>query len=206
MDLPVYLYVLVPVLALAGWYVARRARVWYAWWIAGRERLPVVDERGEVTGEASRRRCHGGARLLHPVVHLHVPGPRGEVLLQRRGMHKKLLPGRWDSAVGGHVSAGERVEEALKRESLEEMGITHLKVRFLGSYIWEGARERELVYAFLCVDHDEVRANPGEVLETRYWSCTAIENPANASLFTPNFLHEYALFLRPVLHAHPPVA
>jgi NADH pyrophosphatase NudC (nudix superfamily) len=119
-------------------------------------------------------------------------------------MHKKLLPGRWDSAVGGHVAAGESIEEALKRESHEELGITQLRVRFLGSYVWERARERELVYAFLCVAHDEVHANPDEVLETRFWSRAAIDDPGNASLFTPNFLHEYALFLRPALHANTP--
>ncbi|MDR2413759.1 MAG: NUDIX domain-containing protein [Odoribacteraceae bacterium] len=174
--------------ALVAWALRARRR--------GREWLPVVNKKGEVIGKATRRRCHDGSRLLHPVVHLHVVAPSGEILLQKRGKRKALLPGKWDAAVGGHVSAGEPVEAALKRESLEELGITRLTARFLGSYIWETDRERELVHAFLCTGRDEIRANTGEVEEARFWSRTAIEEPANAALFTPNFLHEYALFLK----------
>ncbi|MDR2131602.1 MAG: NUDIX domain-containing protein [Odoribacteraceae bacterium] len=160
------------------------------------EWLPVVNEQGEVQGKATRCRCHSGARLLHPVVHLHITNPQGDILLQKRGKHKHLLPGKWDTAVGGHVNAGESIENALKRESLEELGISRLKARFLGCYTWEGERERELVYAFLCTAHDEIRVPTEEVEETRFWSRPDIETRANATRFTPNFLHEYALLLK----------
>ena len=160
------------------------------------EWLPVVDERGRTVGKATRRRCHGRSRLLHPVVHLHILGPQGEVYLQKRSKQKRLLPGKWDTAVGGHVSAGESIEDALKRESLEELGLTRLTARFLGSYLWENPRERELVYTFLCTSRDEIRVNPDEIEEARFWSRAEIETPDNAALFTPNFLHEYALFLK----------
>jgi isopentenyldiphosphate isomerase len=160
------------------------------------EWLPIVDGKGRTIGKATRRRCHGGSRLLHPVVHLHVTGPSGEIYLQKRGKNKALLPGKWDTAVGGHVSAGESIEEALKRESLEELGITRLTARFLGSYLWENARERELVFTFLCTGRDEIRVNTSEIEEARYWTRDSIEAPGNATLFTPNFLHEYASFLR----------
>ncbi len=36
------------------------------------EMFPVVDEQGNILGAATRGECHGGSRLLHPVVHLHV--------------------------------------------------------------------------------------------------------------------------------------
>jgi isopentenyldiphosphate isomerase len=184
-------------LLMGLFFLALLARGWLLFRAAGREEwLPVVNEKGEVTGKATRRQCHSGARLLHPVVHLHVVDPRGDIFLQQRGMNKELLPGKWDTAVGGHVDSGESIEEALKRETLEELGITRFKARFLGSYVWESTRERELVFSFLCTARDDIRPNPAEIADSRFWPRPAIEDPANAPLFTPNFLHEYALFLQ----------
>jgi hypothetical protein len=45
------------------------------------EEFPVVDEEGRVVGKATRGECHGGLRLLHPVVHLHVFNSQGELYL-----------------------------------------------------------------------------------------------------------------------------
>ncbi|MFI3240350.1 MAG: NTP pyrophosphohydrolase, partial [Bacteroidales bacterium] len=33
------------------------------------ELLPLVTEQGEIIGAATRRECHSGSMLLHPVVH-----------------------------------------------------------------------------------------------------------------------------------------
>ena len=46
------------------------------------EEFPVVNERGEVIGKASRRECHSGSKLLHPVVHLHVFDAAGNLFFQ----------------------------------------------------------------------------------------------------------------------------
>ena len=88
------------------------------------EWLPIVDEKGEVTGQAPRSICHSGSKLLHPVVHLHITNDRHELFLQKRSMKKDLLPGMWDTAVGGHIGVNEKVEDALKREASEEASRT----------------------------------------------------------------------------------
>ncbi|MBQ5486639.1 MAG: NUDIX domain-containing protein, partial [Bacteroidales bacterium] len=75
--------------------------------------VPVVEESGLVIGQASRETVHGGSMLLHPVVHLHVVNRDGELFIQKRSMKKKQFPGMWDTAVGGHVDYGERLETAL---------------------------------------------------------------------------------------------
>ena len=72
----------------------------------------MVDEAGNVMGAATRAQCHGGGMLLHPVVHLHLFNSRGELYLQRRPVWKDIQPGRWDTAVGGHVDYGETVDDA----------------------------------------------------------------------------------------------
>lgn len=45
--------------------------------------------------------------LLHPVVH-HLFNFRGELYLQKRPEWKDIQPGRWDTAVGGHVITARR--------------------------------------------------------------------------------------------------
>ena len=83
------------------------------------EVFPVVDEAGNVIGKATRGECHSGSKLLHPVVHLHVFDAEGRLFLQHRPEWKDIQPGKWDTAVGGHVDFGENVGIALKREARE---------------------------------------------------------------------------------------
>ena len=77
------------------------------------EMFPVVDEQGNITGTATRGECHSGSKLLHPVVHLHIFNTRGELYLQKRPEWKDIQPGKWDTAVGGHIDLGESVEIGL---------------------------------------------------------------------------------------------
>lgn len=107
--------------------------------------FPIVDEEGNITGAATRGECHNGSKLLHPVVHLHVFSSKGDLYLQKRPEWKDIQPGKWDTAVGGHVDLGESVDIALKREVREELGITDFIPEHLTSYVFESARERELV-------------------------------------------------------------
>ena len=80
-----------------------------------KEIFPVVDECGNVVGKATRGECHGGSMLLHPVVHLHLFDSEGRIYLQQRPLWKDIQPGKWDTAVGGHVDYGENVEDALAK-------------------------------------------------------------------------------------------
>ena len=85
------------------------------------EKFPLVDEEGRVIGSATRGECHNGSRLLHPVVHLHVFNSAGDIYLQKRPEWKDIQPGKWDTAVGGHMDYGETPEQALRREVSEEL-------------------------------------------------------------------------------------
>ena len=84
-----------------------------------KEMFPIVDEEGNITGAATRGKCHNGSKLLHPVVHLHVFNSQGELFLQKRPEWKDIQPGKWDTSVGGHIDLGESVEMALRREARE---------------------------------------------------------------------------------------
>lgn len=150
------------------------------------ERFPVVDETGRVIGSATRGECHGGSMLLHPVVHLHLFNSRGELYLQRRPLWKDIQPGRWDTAVGGHVDLGETVADALRREVREELGVTGFEPELVTVYPFRSERERELVHVFRTCYDGPVR--PSDELDGgRFWSVGEIRENLGKGIFTPNF-------------------
>ena len=155
------------------------------------ELFPVVDECGNVIGKATRGECHGGSKLLHPVVHLHVFDAEGRLFLQHRPEWKDIQPGKWDTAVGGHVDFGENVATALKREAHEELGLVDFTPEYLKSYVFESDRERELVNSFKTVV-DPLTVKPSDELDGgRWW--TAEELSENSDELTPNLRHELKL-------------
>ena len=150
------------------------------------EMFPLVDDEGNIVGAASRGECHNGSKLLHPVVHLHLFNSRGELYLQRRPLWKDIQPGKWDTAVGGHVDLGESVEMALRREVREELGITDFTPEVLTHYVFESATEREGVFVHSTAYAGAV--SPSEELDGgRFWSLDEIRQQLGSGLFTPNF-------------------
>jgi isopentenyldiphosphate isomerase len=157
------------------------------------EMFPVVDEDGNEISRASRTVCHDGkSMLLHPVVHLHLFNEKGDLFMQKRALTKDLLPGKWDTSVGGHVSPGETPETALKREAVEELGLKKFNFKFIKKYIWKSARERELVYSFTGTSDETPVVNPDEIDEGRFWSLYEIRNNIGKGTFTPNFEKEFS--------------
>ena len=149
------------------------------------ELFPIGDAEVNTIGCATRGECHDGSKLLHPVVHLHLFNSAGDIYLQQRPQWKEIQPGKWDTAVGGHVDYGESVADALLREVREEIGITHFTPVFLMSYRFESERERELVYVYKCVYEGEVK--PSDELDGgRFWAISEVEHAFGKGVLTPN--------------------
>lgn len=155
-----------------------------------KELLPIVTPEGEVVGSATRGECHGGSKLLHPVVHLHVFNSAGQLYLQLRPKWKDIQPGRWDTAVGGHVDYGESVGEALRREVREELGITAFTPVALARYVFTSQRERELVNVFAATYDGPITPSP-ETDGGRFFSLDELSRLMGKGVLTPNFEGEF---------------
>ena len=155
-----------------------------------KEMLPLVDEQGNIIGAASRGECHNGSKKTHPVVHLHVFNSRGELYLQKRPHWKDIQPDKWDTAVGGHVDLGENIDMALKREAREELGITDFVPEQLIIYVFESAREKELVFVHKTI-YDGVIKPSKELAGGKFWTLQEIRNAIGKDILTPNFEQEF---------------
>lgn len=158
------------------------------------EWFPIVDEEGRVTGKAPRSVCHNGTKLLHPVVHVHIYNEKGELFLQKRAITKKIQPGKWDTAVGGHIAFGESLEEGLTREVAEEVGLEGLEYQFITKYIWESEIERELTHVFFAKQKGEIFIQKTEIDDGKFWTWKEIQKNIGKGIFTPNLENEFQRF------------
>lgn len=157
------------------------------------EYFPILNPEGEVIGKATRKECHSGSKLLHPVVHLHIFRSGGYIYLQKRTLNKDIQPGKWDTAVGGHVDYGETVETALLREAKEELGLSDIAPQKLISYIFHSEIEQEMVNVYYISVGDDFAAiyDPIEIDDARFWHFDEIEEAIGKGILTPNFEKEF---------------
>lgn len=157
------------------------------------EWFPVIEPNGMVIGRSTRQYCHSGAKPLHPVIHIHIIDRYSRIYLQKRSMNKDIQPGKWDTAVGGHVSYGESVLEAVYREASEELGLTAFNPIHLKTYEFESSIEREMVNVFAAVGSYALYPDMDEVDEGRWWEISDVDGAIGKEIFTPNFESEFAM-------------
>ena len=163
------------------------------------EWFPIVESSGLVIGRATRNYCHSGAKPLHPVIHIHIIDRFSRIYLQKRSMRKDIQPGKWDTAVGGHVSYGEGILEAVYREAFEELGFTDFNPIHLETYQFESEIECEQVNVFAAVGSYDLQPDLDEVDEGRWWELADIDANLGKGVFTPNFESEFTMIRRSLL-------
>lgn len=155
------------------------------------ELLEVVDSSGQTRGAAPRCRVHGDNQLLHRVVHVLVRDAQHRLLLQKRSMNKSVAAGKWDTSVGGHVDCGESVEQAVFRETAEELGIRPDPLEFAYQYIHSNDHESELVFTYVCRYEGQIRYNPEEIETVAFWAPEEIEAQLDRQVLSDNFKDEF---------------
>lgn len=166
---------------------------------ASGEYFPVVEPSGFVVGRSAREYCHSGAKPLHPVIHIHIVDRYGRIYLQKRSMRKEIQPGKWDTAVGGHISYGESILEAVYREASEELGFTEFNPIHIETYEFESSIEREMVSVFAAIGSYDLHPDLDEVDEGRWWDIADVDAAMGKDILTPNFESEFKMIRHSLL-------
>ena len=85
-------------------------------------------------------------------------------------------------------------EDALIREVREELGITDFTPEFMGKYVFDSKRERELVYVNRTTYNGQVRPSSEELDGGRFWTIQEIHEAIGKGVLTPNFEMEFQQF------------
>ena len=131
------------------------------------EIVDIVDEKGNILYQTSKVESHEKG-LLHKCVIAEVVNSKGDILLIKPYSYKQDA-GQYVSPVGGHVRAGEKEEDALKREVDEEIGIKHFDATFKGKAIFNrkvlGRHENHYFFVYeIHTDEEPVLGDEAEFL------------------------------------------
>lgn len=159
------------------------------------EYFDIVDDQGRVIGKALRSECHGNPDLVHRTVHVVVFHPDGRMLLQKRHEEKDIQPGKWDTAVGGHIDSGENHETAVLRELAEELGVVanFADLKFIMEDEIRNEVESENVTVFSLTHPGPFEFQQEEISEVKFWEITELRQAISSKpeIFTPNLIREF---------------
>ena len=141
-----------------------------------------------VCGEATINRPEGHAKVCPNCGHTSYPRlspavivavTRGDKLLLARSKH--FTTGLY-SVLAGFVEAGETLEECVKREIREEVGIEVKNIQYFGSQSWPFPNSYMLAFT---AEHEsgEIKIDENEIADARWFSVDEIPNiPGSLSI------------------------
>ena len=135
------------------------------------EKVILVDREDNQVGTMPKLEAHEKA-LLHRAFSVFIFNEKGELMLQRRALHKYHSPGLWTNTCCSHQRVGETNIEAGKRRLFEEMGFScELEDAFWFIYkatFDNGLTEHELDHVMIGKYNAEPKINPDEVAEYKW--------------------------------------
>lgn len=141
------------------------------------EKIDVYDKFMQKTGKIIDRYTPLENGEFRRLVHSCIFNSKGEMLMQKRNPNKRAWPGFWDMSVGGGVQAGETINDAIHRETLEELGIDidYSNARpFLTSHFSNGFDDFFVVKKDLKLN--ELNLKPDEVVDAKWASLDEIKS------------------------------
>ena len=161
------------------------------------EELILVDEQDNVVGYRSKAACHDGGGVLHRAFSLFLFDDEGQLLLQKRGVDKRLWPGYWSNSCCSHPRRGETLEVATKRRLQDELNtsanLQHVYHFCYQADFQERGAEHELCHVFLGRLTGPVQPNDKEIESIRFVSRAELnaELVDRPDVFTPWFQKEW---------------
>lgn len=151
------------------------------------EMVEEVDALGNVLRLVTRRQMRAEA-LWHRAVFIAVRSQAGDLLVHRRALTKDVWPGWWDVAVGGVVAPGETWEAAAQRELSEELGISGVVLRPLGTGAYRDGEVKLVAACFEAVTEGPFTYSDGEITETQWVASQNLRGRISQDSFLPDSL------------------
>lgn len=137
-------------------------------------KITLVDENDNVIGAGTQAEVWKTG-TYHRIVRIFILNSRGQVLLARRGLTMRSLPGRWNESAAGHVDEGEDYQAAAERETQEELGVSGVAIKEVGRFksneTDEPDKKKNRFTAVYIAHYDgEINPDSEEVAETKWIS------------------------------------
>ncbi|MDZ7291798.1 MAG: isopentenyl-diphosphate Delta-isomerase [candidate division KSB1 bacterium] len=151
------------------------------------ELVILVDQHDRQIGIEEKLKAHREGKL-HRAFSVFIFNDRGEMLIQRRALHKYHSPGLWTNACCSHPRPGESIEHAANRRLREEMGLT-CKLQKVFHFIYRvefdnGLIEHEFDYVFIGkyegTGPDELIPDSEEVADYRWLDVETLRREVKA--------------------------
>lgn len=146
------------------------------------EYFDIVDENNTPTGEKKIRSEAHAQGLWHRTVHIYlfkIINDEIQFLVHLRAKNKDLSPNKWDARFGGHLKAGESIQDAIKGELQDEVGLTLEPSKLIqgGTHKRDYYPNREFTNVYYYKFEGEVSLlefNDGEIQEVKWMKSSEI--------------------------------
>jgi isopentenyl-diphosphate Delta-isomerase len=158
-------------------------------------RIDVVNELDEKVGEALRREVLPNAKNFH-TAHLFLFDEAGRLLLQQLGANRDRHPLTWGASVAAYVFAGETYEEAIRRRTRQELGVT-IEPELVGKTEMLDRSSTKFVSLFTATFSGHVTPDPQHIEAVQLLTLDEVAAALRSApeQFTPTFRHIFPFYL-----------
>ncbi len=166
------------------------------------EWLPVVTERGDVTGRVAKSITKDMKnKFMHPVVRVALIY-QGTIYLKEREASRLLNPGLLDYPFEKYMQFNDEIDVTVRNSIAKECGGQNIPLRFLLKYTFENETTKRLIFLYVSDIDDEDLFNSLPLSGGKLWTEAQIEDNMGNGLFSECFELEFEYLKNTVLLAH----
>ncbi|MDR2955738.1 MAG: hypothetical protein LBV43_11715 [Prevotella sp.] len=156
------------------------------------EWLPIVTEKGEVTGKIAKSvSLNMKNKFLHPVVRVALVSD-SKVFLQERSSGDILDPGKLDYPFEKYMLFNHEINLAARNSIRKMVGDRiDIPIKFLLKYVFENADTRRLVFLFVAKIDDEDMIRRDKQMTGKFWTVKQMEDGFADGVFSECFELEF---------------
>lgn len=164
------------------------------------EWLPIVTEKGEVTGKIAKSVSFNMKnKFLHPVVRVALVS-NSKVFLQERPLNDVLSSGKLDYPFEKYILFNHDINLAARNSIRRMLGDdTDFEIKFLLKYVFENEETRRLIFLFTANVDDENKIRRVGKMTGKFWTVKQLEEGFADEIFSECFELEFEYLKNMVL-------